>query len=70
MTREDRDVLALLPRGAQLEPLKSGHRAIRLPDGRLLRKPSGMPVTVACSPSDVRSIHNLRSTIRRALNAQ
>ena len=58
----------VLPKGFFLrqEP-GTAHLAVLRPDGTPLRLPGGMPVKVACSPSDWRTAKNEQARIRKAL---
>jgi hypothetical protein len=64
-----RDVMAALPEGYGLIPLRSGHLGITRPDGERLRSATGLPLCVSLTPSDWRSSQNELARIRRALSA-
>lgn len=80
-TPHTRALIALLPKGSviargQESPTKDGktpgrargaHLYVFLPDGDVLREENGMPVMVATTPGDKRSLMNAKAQIRRAL---
>jgi hypothetical protein len=50
---------------------KTGHHpVVYLPDGTMLRDDSGLPVTVAFSPSDHHAMRNCLARIRRLLRSR
>lgn len=56
-----------LPTGYRIEQQTSSHYRIIRPDGTPLRSAAGIPITVACTPSDWRGRKNEIARIRRAL---
>ena len=56
-----------LPEGFELERARNGHYRILDRDGEPLRSQSGRPLHAPFSPSDHRSIKNLRALLDRTL---
>ena len=57
-----------LPEGLRLgAPSRMGHLPVLWDDGTPLRMPGGMPVKVAMSPSDWRTVKNEQTRIKKAV---
>lgn len=65
-----KDIRDLLPEGYGLRQVACGHlRVTHVATGEPLRSETGLPITVALTPSDWRSAKNEAARIRRALAA-